>query len=662
MKKLIHFFLAFLFIFLGFNFSTHSVHASTVGPRVYVSNDGDGTVSVIDSGTNTLITTIPVGQFPRGVVVSPEGTRLYVSNFTDCCSVNPGTVSVIDTATYAVIATIPVGNNPTGIAITPDGSHVYVSNYGFSAGDGTVSVIDTATNTVTTNITVSPGPWNMAMSGDGTRLYVSSTGSNAIAVIDTATNTVVSTITVPNHPAGMVLNPDGSRLFVANMSVSVIDTATNSILTTIPTDSSTGLLTINSTGSRVYAAANNKVLVIDATNNTLLTTIPVNPVPGGLAILPDDTKVYVPIDGSTTVSLIDTASNTVVGSVGVGLNPIAIAIEKQNHAPVVNSISNATINEGDTYSANGSFTDPDSTSWTGTVDYGDGTGVHNLPIDQTNHTFALSKDYQDEGTYHVSVVITDNQGASSTPATATITENNAQFTVNSITVSQAVVQTNTQITATATFSDPGVLDTHPSAIWDWGDGTTSTVTPDDNTKTVTGTHTYTTANVYAINVTVTDDDGLNESPASPFQYLSVYNPTSQGLFSAGQKFISPAGAYAANTSLTGTVKFGLSYKYQGTMPVGDKQFTMNFNAANLTFNATTISSLVIANGIGTLTGTGTINGSSSTYTFLVTGSESAKTIRIQIKDSTGNVVYDTQPGAAATATPTTSVTGNVLAH
>jgi len=97
------------------------------------------------------------------------------------------------------------------------------------------------------------------------------------------------------------------------------------------------------------------------------------------------------------------------------------------------------------------------------------------------------------------------------------------------------------------------------------------------------------------------------------------------------------------------------------MPTGVRQFTMNFNTASFLFNATTVSSLVISNGIGTLTGTGTVNGS-GTYNFLVTGSESAKTIRIQIKDSSGNVVYDTQPGAADTATPTTSVTGNVLAH
>jgi len=89
---------------------------------------------------------------------------------------------------------------------------------------------------------------------------------------------------------------------------------------------------------------------------------------------------------------------------------------------------------------------------------------------------------------------------------------------------------------------------------------------------------------------------------------------------------------------------------------------MDFNAADFHFYASSINTLVISNGIGTLTGTGTIN-ESGTYNFLVTGSESANTIRIQIKDALGNKIYDTQLGSPDTAIPTTAVTaGNVLAH
>ena len=88
---------------------------------------------------------------------------------------------------------------------------------------------------------------------------------------------------------------------------------------------------------------------------------------------------------------------------------------------------------------------------------------------------------------------------------------------------------------------------------------------------------------------------------------------------------------------------------------------MNFKAANFLFTATSISSLVVANNMATLTGTGTIDGL-GTYNFLVTGVNGGD-IRIQITNpATNTVIYDTQPGDLATATPTTSVTGNVVVH
>ncbi|MFI1479566.1 YncE family protein, partial [Streptomyces griseofuscus] len=60
--------------------------------------------------------TVTVGDFPIDVVISPDGTTAYVTNEGD------DTVSVIDTATQTVTATIPVGTVPFWATITPDGS------------------------------------------------------------------------------------------------------------------------------------------------------------------------------------------------------------------------------------------------------------------------------------------------------------------------------------------------------------------------------------------------------------------------------------------------------------------------------------------------------------------------------------------------------------
>src|SRR5215204_1022026 len=108
-------------------FGVSAVFAQT---RAYVTNALDNTVSVIDSATNTVVATVPVGITPEGVAVTPDGAYAYVANF------NNNTVSVIAAATNTVVATVPVGKNPFGTAITPDGAFAYVAN------DTTISVID----------------------------------------------------------------------------------------------------------------------------------------------------------------------------------------------------------------------------------------------------------------------------------------------------------------------------------------------------------------------------------------------------------------------------------------------------------------------------------------------------------------------------------------
>ncbi|MFO7400720.1 MAG: hypothetical protein C0P63_015225, partial [Actinomycetales bacterium] len=82
---------------------------------------------------------------------SPGGTRAYVTDF------GAGTVSVIDTATNTVIATVPVGTQPFGVAVTAGGTRAYVCNV------DSMSVIDTATNTVIATLSLPEGPFEIAI-------------------------------------------------------------------------------------------------------------------------------------------------------------------------------------------------------------------------------------------------------------------------------------------------------------------------------------------------------------------------------------------------------------------------------------------------------------------------------------------------------------------
>jgi YVTN family beta-propeller protein len=111
-----------------------SIVASPDGSRLYVSNYFAATVSVIDATKveinvfdqpAVLIDSIPVATGPSGLAVSPDGSRLYVAHFPE-----GNAISVVDTTSFTVVDTIAVGNGPVrGVAISHDGTKLYAANY-----------------------------------------------------------------------------------------------------------------------------------------------------------------------------------------------------------------------------------------------------------------------------------------------------------------------------------------------------------------------------------------------------------------------------------------------------------------------------------------------------------------------------------------------------
>jgi YVTN family beta-propeller protein len=162
---------------------------------------------------------------PPQVASAPIPPRIVSSNFVQNAYItNQGrypfsasTVSVIDTMTNTVTATIPVGPASIGVAASSV-AKVYVTNL----GDNSVSVIDTATNTVTAKIFVGSGPFGVAVTPDGGKVYVANRGSNTVSVIDTATNTVTATIPVGVEPLafGVFIVPPVARPEPATRSLS----------------------------------------------------------------------------------------------------------------------------------------------------------------------------------------------------------------------------------------------------------------------------------------------------------------------------------------------------------------------------------------------------------------------------------------------------------
>jgi YVTN family beta-propeller protein len=131
-------------------------------------------LTVIDTSTNTVIETVPVGDggdsaHSFGVAISDDGTKLYTTPtvFGDEDYTSSVVVYDINGDTLVPIADIPV-DDASEVALSPDGSYAFVTNPNFE----NMSVIDTATNTLIATIPFEGRPENLAFSPDGKNLYV----------------------------------------------------------------------------------------------------------------------------------------------------------------------------------------------------------------------------------------------------------------------------------------------------------------------------------------------------------------------------------------------------------------------------------------------------------------------------------------------------------
>jgi YVTN family beta-propeller protein/parallel beta-helix repeat protein len=340
-----------------------SPYAVTLGN--YILGNGEDSlsgsgISVFASATvtpaATVTATITVGSSPRGVAVSPDGARVYASNY------GGDSVSAIDAATGLVVATINVGDGPIGVALTPDGFRAYVANE-FS---GYVSVIDTnPANSGTYNTVISTiglgatNPNAVAFTPNGARGYVSNGGAGTVSVIDTdptsgTYNTVIATITVGGAAAAVAITPDGTRAYVPNDAggafVSVIDTDPtsedyNTVLGSIRVGNAPVAVAVSPDGTRVYVTNKDDgtVSVINTENNLVIGTIAGFSAPVGVAFSPDSTLAYVTNKDNGTVSVVDTASSTVIGTITVGSAPGAVAVSSDGGSTYVTNEGGGTV-------------------------------------------------------------------------------------------------------------------------------------------------------------------------------------------------------------------------------------------------------------------------------------------------------------------------------
>src|SRR5271170_6031325 len=111
---------------------------------IYVSNEKDDTITVVDGASLEPVKTIPVGQRPRGILLSKDQKSLYI------CASDSDHIEVLDLASNKVIRTLPSGPDPEFFALDPTGKLLYVAN----EEDNLVTIVDIERGAVVTEIPV----------------------------------------------------------------------------------------------------------------------------------------------------------------------------------------------------------------------------------------------------------------------------------------------------------------------------------------------------------------------------------------------------------------------------------------------------------------------------------------------------------------------------
>jgi YVTN family beta-propeller protein len=384
---------------------------------VYAANFSAGTISVVSANScNAIITkacraeapTAPVGSAPNGVAVDTATHSVYVANQGD------NTLSVLDAAQCsASVATgcarpsaiVHVGDGPTGVAVDQATDSVYVAN---NSGN-TVSVINGATCNATDQagcagtpamLTVGNGPFAIGIDSTTDSVYVTDAGTysgtkgngDTVSVIDGATcNATVQsgcgqtagTVTVGVVPLGIDVNPTTNSIYVANTgplhapdsafghTVSLIDGATcngshqagcGQAAATVTVGVAPFGVAVDQSTNKIYVANNTgggtpaSLSVINGASCDAAKTSgcaagpPELPFPGfapnGIALDPTNHVLYTANFLGANVSAIDLASTDGSRSAplfAVGSSPESLAVDPANHTVYVSNSPDGTV-------------------------------------------------------------------------------------------------------------------------------------------------------------------------------------------------------------------------------------------------------------------------------------------------------------------------------
>jgi len=183
----------------------HGAAVAPDGSRIYVSNEAESTLDVVDAKTFKVTNHVPLSGHPNNIAIGKDGRRVYVGIIQA-----PGGVDVIDTASLKNVKTLPTKGSIHNAYVTPDGKYVVAG----SIAGKTINVFDAQTEqpawTLDMDLGIRPMTFSTNPDGSTKWIFAQLTAFNGFAVVDFATRKEINRIKNPDLPPGKQEVKEGS--------------------------------------------------------------------------------------------------------------------------------------------------------------------------------------------------------------------------------------------------------------------------------------------------------------------------------------------------------------------------------------------------------------------------------------------------------------------
>jgi YVTN family beta-propeller protein len=322
------------------------VAAPARAATLVVLNKSEATASLIDLDSGRVAATVPTGQAPHEVAVSPDGRLALCTNYGTREA--PGsTLTLVDVPAAKVVRTIDLGahERPHGVSWLDDRKALVTAE-----ASKALLVVDTQDAKVLRAIPTTQETSHMVAVSGG-RAFVANIGSGTVTAIDLEAGKATSQITTGRGAEGIDVTPDARQVWVTNReadTVSVIDAASLAVVASLPSASFPIRAKATPDGRHVLVsnAKSGDVAVFSVADRKEVRRIALkvpmrrtegrlmpfgdSSVPIGIVVEPGGSRAYVAHANADEISIVDLAKWEVVGSLRAGQEPDGMALSPRS--------------------------------------------------------------------------------------------------------------------------------------------------------------------------------------------------------------------------------------------------------------------------------------------------------------------------------------------